>query len=216
MIHYKGANCSQSLEHLDVCRSWLGEASIEILPEELDNALIKLRCARKLDSNGVSLSAFRMMHRAQPDMMVHYINELVSSHAAISAQQIHGKVWGKECSQPRAGATRAILPLSVPLGLLDKIVSDRLNDWISRNISLPDSIYIGAAPKTQCLDVAFTAQQILEKGNDDNGRGVVAQGDVQQFYDNISIVRFANVARQRGMPMSLIASCVSISLFWTL
>ena len=113
----------------------------------------------------------KIVHKVWPACVTKAFNDIDTCRAALSAEKIGGLVWGKEGRHPSPRECRAILPLSSPLSVLDFMISHKLHAICVSIFRIPSSIFVGAGPGTQCLDIAFTAQQVIEKGNDDHGRG---------------------------------------------
>ena len=61
-----------------------------------------------------------------------------------------------------------------------------------------DSIFIGAQPKTQTLDIMHGLQGVIEKGLDSFGQSAVAQMDIKRFYDSIKPLRIYRYLVRNG------------------
>ena len=208
-----GVNHSQHIENMRDVANRLSPVDVSVSHDECVLALKEVRNARKIGKDGISLAVIKVMFKVVPDAMCSALNDLVNDEVALRAEEVGGLAWGKEGSKPAPKDIRVILPLSASLNILDHVISHRLASWCKSHFDLPESIYIGNTPKSQCLDVAFASQQVLEKGSDDHGAGVVAQCDIKQFFDHISPVLFYHRARQRGMHPALIAACFRMQLF---
>ena len=106
----------------------------------------------------------------------------------IHEQTIAARVYGKESHEPIASECRAILPLPSLLTLADIIVSTKLQKWLCSNFKVPKSVFIGGRPGTQCLDIAFGTQLVVEKGLDEKSAGAISSCDIRRFYDSICVL----------------------------
>ena len=109
-------------------------------------------------------------------------------------------MYAKENMHTSPTDTRFILPLSATLQLLDVILSERFQSWISRNVCLDPSVHVGGRKGTQCLDLAHLSHLAVEKGLDDNSRISIASSDVRRFFDSLPVLRLAIwlLARRHG------------------
>ena len=77
---------------------------------------------------------------------------------------LRGKVFGKEARITMANSTRAILPLPAFMQVLDALIPMSLGPSMESTFPNVPDCFIGAKPKTQCLDIAHSLQFIIEKG----------------------------------------------------
>jgi len=68
------------------------------------------------------------------------------------------------------------------------------------------SCYVGGVPGTQCLDIAFGAQLLLEKALDDHSRGAIVSSDIRRFYDSICVLKVVRYLLSQGCPQNLCAA----------
>ena len=69
------------------------------------------------------------------------------------------------------------------------------------------SVFIGARPFTQVLDIMHGLQAVIEKGLDSHGEAAVAQMDIKRYYDSIPTLRiFIFLAKASNNPAA--AACL--------
>ena len=61
-----------------------------------------------------------------------------------------------------------------------------------------DSIFIGAMPQTQTLDIMHGLQSVIEKGLDSHSRSAIAQMDIRRYYDSIPLLRIYRYLVAKG------------------
>ena len=76
---------------------------------------------------------------------------------------LHALPFGKESSATDVADTRVILPLPSVLGLLDAILPALIEPLINRLLPCPDSVWFGALPRTQVLDISQGLAAVIEK-----------------------------------------------------
>ena len=114
---------------------------------------------------------------------------IASSKSEMSSITIQGRVFAKCQGAMLATKTRAILPLPSILTILDCIFAYWWQPVIDALFPQLDSVFIGARPHTQTLDIMHGLQSVIEKGLDAHGCSAIAQMDIRRYYDSIPIVR---------------------------
>ena len=126
----------------------------------------------------------------------------------MSSAVIHGRTFGKESHTPDAKGVRAILPLPAFMQVLDAILAQLLNPCIDELLPATPESFIGARPKTQCLEIAHGLQSVIEKGLDLHGAAAIAQSDIEKYYDSLPMLRIAAWLTERGVSPELVACYV--------
>ena len=120
---------------------------------------------------------------------------------------VSGRAFGKESSVTPATALRAILPLPAVMQVLDVLLPAAVEDHVSRVLPAVPECFVGARPRTQCLDIAHGLQTVIEKGLDNFGGAAVAQADIEKYYDSLPVLRIARWLIAHGTPPSHAAWC---------
>lgn len=98
--------------------------------------------------------------------------------------------------------TRGILPQTVLVNLLHKIVMSTVGPWLDRASEQRKVSHciLGGSKGSQPQDVSFAALQVLEKGRDRHDEGSVAQADILQFHDRVPWGYSLKAMLDRGIP----------------
>ena len=72
---------------------------------------------------------------------------------------------------------------------MDAALASYWNAVLDHLIVQPFGIFIGARPQTQALDIAHALQLVVERGLDDGSRAVLAQCDIQTFFDELHVLK---------------------------
>ena len=162
--------------------------------------------------DGTSINAWRVVHLAYPEYLPKVLNDLCGDMDALGSFTVAMKLRGKGTRRPTLSQVRAIMPLPPLLQLLDYLLSSELHRWIDGHLPLPDGCFSGAVPGTQPTDMTHGCSLLLQKAEDDYGRGAIAQGDVEKFFDSISPIRVGRFLLTQGCPPWLVGACVSFQL----
>ena len=133
----------------------------------------------RLDIHGVCAAALLLASEIAAPLSV-LLSNLLSSDEGWTAVTLEGFIKAKEQGPIRMTKTRGLLPQSVIMQLLHRIVMETVGpilDKESDRLGLSNLI-LGGAKGGQPLDLPFTASQVLEKGRDRHNAAAVAQGDV--------------------------------------
>ena len=107
----------------------------------------------------------------------------------MSSFNIQGRLYAKSKGAVAAGKTRAILPLPSVLSGFDCLLCSYWGPVIDNLFPDVPSIFSGARPHTQTLDIMHGLQGVIEKGLDLHGHAAIAQMDVNRYYDSIPVLR---------------------------
>ena len=118
-------------------------------------------------------------------------------HRALFRGSAYWGVWGGR--SPPQGHSPNDMVICVLSGLADSFLSNALPD-------IPEC-FIGARPRTQCLDVADGIQYVLEKGLDNFGQAAAAQCDIEKYYDSLPVLEIVRWLVDRGLRPG-IAACL--------
>jgi len=199
-------------EQLNMFLSKYGNSNIVLENEECVKALCSLRNIRKLDSRGLCVSAFKLLHSKFPKQIVSAFSMFINSDKHVCNETILGRVYGKESCHPPADECRAILPLSCMLVISDVIIADRLRLFLDEAFQIPQGVLVGGRPHTQCMDIACVSQFVVEKGLESHSQGSVATCDIRRYYDSIPLLCIARHLLQKGCHPALVVASVRTQL----
>ena len=115
---------------------------------------------------------------------------------------IHGRLYAKSKGAVPASKTRTILPLPSILNIIDSALFNIWQPLIDNLFPSVDSVFIGAKPHTQTLDIMHGLQGVIEKGLDSHGSAAIAQMDIKRYYDSIPVLRIYRYLVNRGCDQS--------------
>ena len=173
----------------------------------LSAALDRIRRKPKLDHYGISVSSLQIVAHACPTLLLKFLELASGSTPILSSVVVRGRVFGKDSSITAAHSMRAILPQPALMQVLDALIPLHVSHIIERAMPAQMSCFIGALPKTQCLDVAHGLQFIIEKGLDDYGRGALAQADIEKYYDSLPVLSIVRWLCRQGLQEN-VAACI--------
>ena len=105
-----------------------------------------VRKVNKLDREGISLLFLRVFFESFPDELTYLLNATLGSTTTMSSLTVHGKIFGKSCSSPRANETRAIMPQSSFLTLFDIGVAAKLIQYLGSYFPVVPSTHVAGLP----------------------------------------------------------------------
>ena len=134
----------------------------------------------------------------------------MSCSASMSKHGIAAYARGKATAEPKLEQIRVLMPLPPVLGLIDDLVSERLNLFIDGVFSVSSKTWLheGARPSTQAMDIAHAISLTIEKGLDMHSACAVSTCDIQAYYDTVPVIRVASFLESRGVPAGLCAAAV--------
>ena len=189
---------------IDCC----GEGTLEFTAELVSAGFKRLRNKSKLDSHGISVLALEYLFVSQSENFTRWLSNLASSTVRMSEFSLQGLVFGKESADTDIHDTRIILPLPSVLGLLDAILPSMIEPYIEQLLPCPKSVWFGALPRTQVLDISHGLTGVVEKALDLESSGAIGQSDVRQFFDTNNLLRVFRFLTQGGLPHGLAAACL--------
>ena len=173
---------------------------IKIEFAQLCAAFDKIQRWSKTDHYGVSVAAIKLIAYAKPALACSFLGNLIASSCLMSQIVVKGHLFGKESSVTSAASTRAILPLPSVMQVLDAVLLDAYENLLSVILPAVPGCFVGARPRTQCLDIAHGLQTVIEKGLDNFGAAAVAQADIEKYYDSLPVLRIARWLVSNGTP----------------
>ena len=140
----------------------------------------------KLDHAGICGAALRMVPEVAQPLAV-LAGKLLSSDEGWENMSIQGFVKGKARGPIPVSKTRGLLPQTVLLNILNKLVMGRLGptldaESVRRGVN---ALVSGGSRGSQTRDITFTIAQVLEKARDRHDGGAVAQTDIEKFHDHV-------------------------------
>ena len=118
----------------------------------------KIQRWSKTDHYGVSVAAIKLIAYAKPALACNFLGNLIASSRLMSQIVVKGQLFGKESSVTSAASTRAILPLPSVMQVLDAVLLDAYENLLSVILPAVPGCFVGARPRTQCLDIAHGLQ----------------------------------------------------------
>ena len=167
--------------------------------EDLMEAFRTIKRKSRTDHYGVSVFAFMIIAQASPGLVEDFLQKAIASTSIMSSIVLRGRVYGKESSIAPASSMRAILPQPAVMQVLDVLLPMAVSGLISEVLPPQRDCFIGALPKTQCLDVAHGLQCIIEKGLDEHGSAALAQSDIEKYYDSLPVLAIMRWLVQKGL-----------------
>ena len=159
-------------------------ASVVVYEFEVWRAIDQLKKPWALDHAGVCAAALRMVpEMAEP--LSRLAAWVLSSDEEWDQISVQGFVKGKERGCIPMSKTRGLLPQTVFLNILNRIVMGRIGpilDAASESLGVKD-LMLGGAKGSQPQNITFASSQVLEKGRDRHDAAAVAQADVEKFHD---------------------------------
>ena len=107
-----------------------------------------IKDSNKLDSNGLTMCALRLVSHARPDLLADAVNSLLSDRSLLEQQFVDGVLKGKYSATTKASDMRAILPFPCLLQLGDVLVASRLRKLIDLAFPPVKGIFTLAAART--------------------------------------------------------------------
>ena len=161
-------------------------ASVVVYDSDVWRAIDALKKPWVLDHAGVCGAALRLVPEVAEPLAI-LASLLLSSDSEWDEISVQGFVKGKERGQIPMSKTRGLLPQTVLLNVLNRIVMAKIGprlDAASEHLGVKNLI-LGGAKGSQPQDITFTVAQVLEKGRDRHDAAAVAQSDIEKFHDTV-------------------------------
>ena len=181
---------------------------LQISLAQLFAVFLRIRRWSKTDHYGVSVASIMLLAYVKPTLVCEFLSKLIASSRLMSHIIVKGHLFGKESSVTTAASTRAILPLPSVMQVLDVLLLDSFDDLLSTLLPEAPGCFIGARPRTQCLDIAHGLQTVIEKGLDNSGAAAIAQADIEKYYDSLPVLRIARWLVDHGVSAHHVACLV--------
>ena len=205
-VKWGARKLQHSVNSLDAILPFEGSAA-PISEEQLSKALSKIRRKGKLDHYGVSVAAMLMVFRARPEAVTRLLSTSLGSAPAMAQLEVKGLVLGKVSAIAKVEETRAVLPLPAVMQVMDSVLLLACQGWVDAALPEVPECFVGARPRTQCLDIARGLQSVIEKGIDNFGQSAIAQADIERYYDSLPSLRIARWLGAHGVPVEM-AACL--------
>ena len=162
-------------------------------------------------------SSSQLLFLAEPSSFTNWLSALMSSTVRMSSLTCTARPAGKVNNTPTLDEIRLIIPQSTIMGVVDGTLAMYLGKFLDDHLPNPISfgVLIGARPKTQVLDVTHVVQTTVEKAIDSESKGGIAQADIRQFYDTISILRISRWLEREGFPIEWLCAIIRHQLMTT-
>ena len=176
--------------------------------EEIAEAFKRVRNKDKLDCDSIALSAVELLFISNPLGVSQFLNALVADTPSMTKLTCMGVPTGKDSAVPVCSKVRLLLPQGSILSVLDVLLSSRLHQFINKELTsnIQRSIYVGARPGTQTMEIAFGLQLAIEKGLDLNSQCCIGQLDLLTYYDALPLRKIAVWLIGRGFPKPWVAA----------
>jgi len=190
--HFAGkwdAGCADS--HVSILNAILPHDGdgYQFTAEDLESAFARIKHKSKIDHYGISVAAIQLLFSEVPHLVADFFTFAAASTPTMACAVVKGGAYGKESGVCAAKDTRSILPLPSFMQVIDVVLPLSLESKISEVLPNLPECFVGARPKTQCLDVAHGLQSVIEKGLDDFGASAVAQCDIEKYYDSLPVLK---------------------------
>jgi hypothetical protein len=159
---------------------------LEVEPLSVNSSFGKLKQSFRVDHQGMSLSAVRLIANEVPELVSDVIYQLSSNTSLLVSSIVPGHIKGKYGTISRVSQLRAILSSPTLLALCDVAAAAKVNRLVDETFPKLSGVYIGQTPRTQPTDVAAGLALTFRKGLDDYGRVATAQADSETYYDVMS------------------------------
>ena len=126
----------------------------------------------------------------------------------MSQCSVEGLAFGKDSSNTAVQDPRIILPLPSVLALLAAVLPYMVEPFIDKLLPCPRSVWFGALPRTQVLDILQGLTAVVENAFDLESEGATGQSTVRQFFDSNSLLRAFCFLVQGRLPYTLAAACL--------
>ena len=119
-------------------------------------------------------------------------------------------VWGKATSKPSPAEVGMVVPLTIPVAVLDCALATRVHAFIDTCVPPAPGVLIGARPKTQTLDISLGVRLAVERMMDSHSAGGVAQADIRSYYDALPLKEIVLDATARGLEESTAGAALAL------
>jgi len=208
---WKGTADDQAFAHeVDNTRAF----SLDVSVDEVARGFGMLNRKDTIKHDGVCVRSLELLFIAHPDEFTQWLASGIGDPDIYRSAKIMARPFGKEASYSVLDKIRLILPLSAWLSLADAIISSKLDDcfqslfpelvpWLDS-----DGFFMGGNRFTQPLDITFGLQLAVEKALDLESCGGLAQFDIQQFYDSLSLRLISDFLLQLGVDWKIVTAAL--------
>ena len=155
---------------------------------EMMSALACIRRKSFCDHLGECAAMWVSLFRVVPEVVCDYFAELAADDQAARSTVLRARAYGKSSGRPRPSQVRIVIPLTARAQILDALIAHRLHAALSHPRLAVEGFFVGAVPRTQPLDIAFSCAQVVERACDDFSRGALAQFDIHAYYDSLDLL----------------------------
>ena len=174
--------------------------------EHVELAFLKLKRKNQMDFDDVCVLMLQYMFEADPVVFTQWLRAMCCHSEFMSSLRARCRVFGKSSCHPFVWDLRAIVPMSSILRLLDRVLENRLQDFLF-NVLLPVRGCFSAGKRyTQALDIGHAANLVMEKGLDQESEGAFAQADVLKYFDSLPILRILRWLIAQGADPALVGA----------
>ena len=153
--------------------------------ESLDLSFAGLKKHNKLDKSGICLDILWYFRIACPAYACEFFSKVASSNDFVSELTVAGHCVGKKRSPVAVAKTRCILPFGSILRVVDMHVGRSLKTFLDKFSEDLEGYEECAKKGRQCMDIAWTCSQVVEKAMDCSSTAAIAQADIKQHYDHV-------------------------------
>ena len=159
-----------------------------------------------LDHDGVCVKVYRLLLSSLGQRVTDFLNTQYNSGDFFERSRVSGFTSAKRKGPIQPHQTRAILPLPAELSIIDAALAAEMRTLIDSVVAtIGPSFFEGCRAKRQTLDLVFPLAMHLEKSLDNCSRGVVAQADLERYYDNVSPLKVYQWLVAKGFDKALAA-----------
>ena len=186
--------------------------AFRVAPSDVYRTFDSIKTSNRIDANGVSTSALRILALAEPNLTTDIIQQVLSYSRHAASFTVRGLLRGKSNGITAAEDLRAILAQPPILEVADFLTAKRLRTFLDGIFGENPSIFHGARAGTQTLDISTAIHLVMEKAQDGGDAGAVAESDIKSFYDRISLLRSVRWLINRDCPNDLIGPILRLQL----
>jgi len=161
---------------------------VQVSAEDVIGARDCIRRLDKVDHYGICARSIFTLFQLRAVVVCRLLTHIMCSRSVMCTILVQGRLYAKSKGAIPASKTRAILPLPSVLVLVDCILFNRWQPLLDKLYPEVPSVFFGARPKTQTLDIMHGLQGVIEKGLDRHGWAAIAQMDIRRFYDSLPVL----------------------------
>lgn len=160
-----------------------------------------------IDALGDCALALQLSATLVPSRVADVVRSVAASDASMKSEVIRGVALGKKTSSPRADQIRMLLPQGVVSTVIDVLLARAVHDHVDNLPPVPGLLEGAVAGAEHSASfIAHVARLFVEKTLDTMSEGALMQSDIRAFYDNVDVIKAAQLARSDGLDAATAAA----------